>query len=498
MAPFSPLGMGLVNPLFTEWPIPPVQNNVSSSSHHLPYLYEVKSIAQTRAGTPDLTASPTSSTSSISLAFDERWSIPLADLPPRSQSCGNLNPQAQPFVPFSSLMHNSILSQDRRDGQRISSVPVDYLKDTADGLPDYKLAPLSDWDTFSEEPLEWLENNAHLPSTPAYPPGLRIPHSCLHLPPPAVPPSYLPLIVDCLRFGTQNYTIESYSRVIVTSRPRWDLQSLRELSECICLEMYNPCTKPTDKDGHVITACDSARYNAVDPTRPISNGFLVEYERGAQRQQAIAIMVKYLDQHISIIQSPEAAQLFMWSLRESALTRFREIWDVENVNGRALNLSNPAASYDVRCALTLCKSIASFFNQKLIEPRHLKMCIRTLLRHLMSVEHVEALALLVLGCGPALWDVSTPTSTTYTNNQHEHAGYTAGQAFLTTLNTSVTNFSLHDSKSLVFPREVWGQGQLMTRLNQIGMAVNDWAVLVSRTPRTLQDCMGGARNMATF
>jgi len=323
----SNVAMGPVNPLFTEWPTPPVQNNVSSSSHHPTRL---NSIAQTRIGTPDLTISPTSSTSSISSAFDERWSIPSADLPPRSPSWVDLNPQAQPFVPGSLLMHNPTLSKDQLDAQLIASIPIDYLKDTADGLPDFKIAPLSDWDTFSEEPLEVLENGAHSPSTPTYPPGLRIPPTCLpnDIPPPAVPPSYLPLIADCLRPGAQNHEIGVYSRVIISSRSRWDFESLLELSECICLEMYNPCTKPADKDGRVLTACDSARYIAADPTRSISNSFFMEHERGAQRQHAIAIMVKYLDQHLSIIQSAEAAQLFMWSLRESVLTGFRETWDI--------------------------------------------------------------------------------------------------------------------------------------------------------------------------
>ena len=165
-----------------------------------------------------------------------------------------------------------------------------------------------------------------------------------------------------------------------------------------------------------------------------------------------------------------------------------------------MSLSKPATSYDVRCALTLCKSIASFFSQKLIMHRHITMCINILLRYLMSVEHVEALALLVLGCGPAFWDVSTFTSTTRGGN-HEHPTHTAElvEVFLSTLVATVTNFSLlQDPRSLVFPREAWGEGQLMTRLNQIEVAVKEWEVLLSRAPRSLQDPTGGATNMAEF
>lgn len=146
-----------------------------------------------------------------------------------------------------------------------------------------------------------------------------------------------------------------------------------------------------------------------------------------------------------------------------------------------MSLSKPATSYDVCCALTLCKSIASFFDQKLINHQHITMCMNILLKHLMSVEHVEALALLTLGCGPAYWDESTFTSTTrsiglYANGHHEPPQYTAD--FLTASTTSVTNVSLHDSKNLVFPPEVWGEGQLMTRLHQIEVAVTK----LSRSP----------------
>lgn len=297
-------------------------------------------MAQTRIGTPDLTASPTSSTSSISSAFDDRWSVSSANFLSRSPSWPDLNPQAQPFVPGSLLMHIPILSKDQLDVRHLASVPVNYLQDTTDGPPNFKLAPLSDWDTFSEEPLELLEKEVHSPSLPTYPPGLRLPRTSLlkDLPPPAVPPSYLPLIADCLRHGTQDREIESYSRVIITSRPRWHLESLLELSEHICFEMCNPCTKPADKDAGVIGACDSARYIGVEPTRSIPETFFVEYERGAQRQHAIATMVKYLNQHLSTIQSGEAAQLFMWNLRESVLTRFRETWDIVSVCSTKIKL----------------------------------------------------------------------------------------------------------------------------------------------------------------
>lgn len=335
-----------MNPVY---PLPTGSTStVQNNKHPYSYVGQVNSIDQTRISTPDLTTSPASSTSSISSAFDERCSIPSADFPTTPPGWADLNPYAQPFVPGSLLMHNPLLSKDQLNAQLLASIPVDYLKDTADGLPDFKVAPLSDWDTFSEEPLELLENEARLPSTPTYPPGLRIPPTFLieNLPPPALPPSYLPLIADCLRPGTHDREIEFYSRVIITSRFRWELESLLELSERICFEMYNPCTTPADKDGHVITACDSARYIPVDSTRSPSNNFFVEYERGAQRQNAIAILVKYLHQHLSTIQSPETSQLFMWNLRESVLTRFRETWDIVSVG--------PTRTLCDICLLTPC------------------------------------------------------------------------------------------------------------------------------------------------
>lgn len=258
--------------------------------------------------------------------------MPLTDSPPRSPSWADLNPQARPFVPGSLLMHNPILSRDQLNAQLLASVSIDYLKDTMDGLPDFKLAPLSEWDTFSEEPLELLEMES-----PAYPPDLRPPPTCIFKDLPA-------LIADCLRPGTQEHEIKTYSRDIIFSRPRWDLGSLLELSERICFEMYNPCTKTADKDGRVFKACDSARYIAMNTTRPASSfWFFVEYKRGAKRQDDIAIMAKHLYQHLFAIQSEEVAQHFIWNLRESVLTRFRETWDIVSIDSlqKKINETKP-------------------------------------------------------------------------------------------------------------------------------------------------------------
>lgn len=133
------------------------------------------------------------------------------------------------------------------------------------------------------------------------------------------------------------------------------------------------------------------------------------------------------------------------------------------------------------------------------------MCINILLRYLMSVEHVEALALLTLGCGPAFWDVSTFASATegigfYANGYHGPPRSTSDlvQTFLGALITGVTEFSLHDSKSLVFPSEAWGEGQLMTRLHQIEVAVKKWAVLLSRSPIHLQSIVGNILSVELF
>lgn len=153
-----------------------------------------------------------------------------------------------------------------------------------------------------------------------------------------------------------------------------------------------------------------------------------------------------------------------------------------------MSLLQPATPYDVRCALTLCKSIASLYDQNLIERPHIIMCINILLKSLMSIEHVEALALLILGCGPTFWDLSNFTATTlgigtYASGPQVPPKSTADlvQIFLDALLASVTKFSLHDSASLVFPSEVWGEGQLKIRLRQIEVALRKWAVLLSRS-----------------
>jgi hypothetical protein len=101
------------------------------------------------------------------------------------------------------------------------------------------------------------------------------------------------------------------------------------------------------------------------------------------------------------------------------------------------------------------------------------MCINVLLSSLKSVEHAEALANVVLGCGQRFW-ASTPAvvanaSETVTHSMilKRHVG-----DFLFGLEVNCDIHRLSDDKSVV--NRPWGEGQLMARLHEVANSVKTW------------------------
>ena len=111
---------------------------------------------------------------------------------------------------------------------------------------------------------------------------------------------------------------------------------------------------------------------------------------------------------------------------------------------------------------------------------HISMCISILLKDLKSVEHLEALSLLVLGCGMSFWDVPRQSS--------EEGNPTAEEAqlqlnvhvkeFLNGLEANLLGRGLDDHTSLL--GQTWGNGRCLERVKEVVDAVKGWEAKLVR------------------
>ena len=103
------------------------------------------------------------------------------------------------------------------------------------------------------------------------------------------------------------------------------------------------------------------------------------------------------------------------------------------------------------------------------------MCISVLLSGLKSVEHAEALANIVLGCGQRFW-ASTPAVAAYSSETVTHSMILKRHVgdFLFGLEMNCDIHRLGDDKSVV--NRSWGEGRLMARLHEVANSVKAWEV----------------------
>jgi len=190
--------------------------------------------------------------------------------------------------------------------------------------------------------------------------------------------------------------------------------------------------------------------------------------------------------------------LFSFELRESILARFLFYFDPRNPH--SLNTYSkthggirPSSSY-VRSAICLAKSIANLHRYALIQSISVGNCIAVLLKDLLSsVEHIQALEIIVLGAGIALWD--PPMSALLFNTDGEASDVVAPptppkslaqQAKAKVQNDIATFCSKLDGyrincgcpNSLLEADKSWSAEQLRAKLQEISDVVRRWEVVL--------------------
>lgn len=171
----------------------------------------------------------------------------------------------------------------------------------------------------------------------------------------------------------------------------------------------------------------------------------------------------------------------------------------------AITFENRPTIHDVRSALAVCKSIGALFTRNLITHQHISMCISILMKDLMSVEHLEALANLVLNAGPTFWKAtnadtisevevtaepgvlpladgsllfstkSDPVVTRVHHNSHV-------LHFLSGLSANIFQRNLRGEESVV--NMGWTKGQFAARVVELVDTVNHWESIMNTPTQT--------------
>src|SRR6266540_5155568 len=164
-------------------------------------------------------------------------------------------------------------------------------------------------------------------------------------------------------------------------------------------------------------------------------------------------------------------------------------------NPHSLNTYNethgirPSSSY-VRSAIALTKSVASLHRYSLIQSIGVEMCIVVLLQDLMSsAEHVQALEIIVLGTGIALWD---PPMSALLNPMAEASDValpSLAQQTKAKVQSDITAFcskldgyrikcGQNECPSLLEAGEGWDAEQFRAKLEDISNVVRRWEVVL--------------------
>ncbi|KAH9480267.1 hypothetical protein JR316_0006865 [Psilocybe cubensis] len=305
-----------------------------------------------------------------------------------------------------------------------------------------------------------------------------------------MPPVYYPLLQEALLPESSDRLRKILAGAIVNGSTKWDIETLLDLAEMLGEEACKP-NQHSSTTGRPITACDASRYT------PINGLHELDLQQDGSEHQSSENVVADVARHLYVQLNEiheELGQTFAWNLRETILTRFIHCWD--GTKPSSINYKNRPHIHYVRSALTLCKSIAALFTRGLIMKAHISMCLSILMKDLMSVEHFEALAIIVLGCGSEFWcpaagdpittvevevapggvvnmtDGSLLLSTSQERAtvkvlESDHVTY-----FLSGLAANVAGRNLRGEESVV--GQGWGKGQLAARIRELVDSVKLW------------------------
>ncbi|KAF8158483.1 hypothetical protein B0H34DRAFT_674886 [Crassisporium funariophilum] len=472
---------------------------------------------------PDLTASPSTTSSTMSVALEDdhiRRLFPLNEYRPqrnqeyRSPSAvaqegqkKELNPKAVSFVPSSPLcLHNPLAVPEHPYFQTLE--PIDFLHEECFQQPQSPYVQSEASFPAYEDSPRHMFYGALVPQFPGpnFPPGLphppRVSRSDLNVETPCTTPPTCPeapythIFRRALLPTTNDLQHKFYACAVVHSVSEWHIENLLELAEHFCHEAFN-AEFLFDQSEYAKPACDEVRFTDARQKlqkRPTQREGSLESET---IHEALAKIAQLTEKSLEEFHGKDVANCFAWTLRETVLKRFVFSWDTTKdsaISFGSIHYRIPTPYY-VRASLSLSKFMAELYKVKLLTREHVFTCFRVLLDTLDCVERLEALALLVLGCGNSLWFpanlapdaymLPAGSSRRFDNNSHstatgpeieEQLGHI--REFL--LSDSLYYWAMCDQPTVL--NQPWGTGQLQARVKEILSAVKQSEAKLQLTP----------------
>ncbi|CAA7265505.1 unnamed protein product [Cyclocybe aegerita] len=502
-----------VEEVLSEFDIPDLTASPASSTSTLSSLSLEDEEIRRIFSNPDpmydalVEASPLLLDGNLSLDFLQRESLDITTL-----KKDELNPRAAPFVPSFTpppTVHNPLnapyISPIDLDNSDDMLIPPLDLELYASPSPQWCLVPQEDMQLVNYSTPLPVFSSPHIQSTtfaPLYPPGLpHPPHKALEValqaeavvPAALPPPVYLPLLMDALKVTTTPREREVLLGVIFdpnTCYVDWNFDSLLGLVEHLFIGTFG--TEAEWLADQNTPAREPACY--VTPGSSISSS---EESPAMTSEEAFAEVAQELHKQLNEKLGEDYGKTFVWHLRETLLGKFLRAWDTTNPS--AITFQSNLPSGYVHASLSLCKAIGAVFQRGILWREHVDLCLRALLKDLVSVEHVEALALIVLGCGKTFWDPPAslliapppnasstvpdtptiasrpPSSPPRLEEMTGHARYaltTHVANFLDALEGSVVGRGINDAASVL--GQPWGAAQLEARVQEIVSTVKSW------------------------
>ena len=306
-----------------------------------------------RGDTPDLTASPSSSVSSVlpleSEEIKKIFSFPAYD---RLDVDAVDPPQRFSLFEQYGLARSAEFYQNHAPFPHLGPELYQAHVDDFAGLPKEKLNPHATEfvPTFSKplrncteptlepEPLDLSLmgfQGIPLPENESPPPGLphppafqnaqpSPPHPANVQPAPCIGPAYFPLLLHASLGNTTLQDRADLMCTLVRSREHWSMECLLELAQHISVGALFPGDF-FDEHGAELPACASSRYVPAQPQQTDSN--VPEINERTRPEGILADIVKQLYIRFREWHGNDSAQAFLWNVRELVLVQFKQSWD---------------------------------------------------------------------------------------------------------------------------------------------------------------------------
>lgn len=312
-----------------------------------PYLPDIR-----RCDTPDLTASPSSSVSSVLPLESEEikriFSFPAYD---RLEADSVDPPQRFSLFEQYGLARSAECYQNHTPFPHLGPELYQARVNDFAGSPTEKLNPHAPEfvPTFSEplrkrvestlepEPLDLpimgfqgipLPENVPpppgLPHPPAFQNAQLSPHSANVQLAPSIGPAYFALLIHASLANTTLQERADLMCTLVRSRENWTMECLLELAQHISVGALFPGDF-FDESGAELPACAPSRYVPAQPQQ--TNSDIPEANERMKPEDILADIVMHLYIRFRELHGDNCAQAFLWNVRELVLVQFKQSWD---------------------------------------------------------------------------------------------------------------------------------------------------------------------------